>query len=163
MVVRPEVDRLPAYKPGVKPEEELRRLGIAEPVQLNLNEGPWPPFPEAIEAMQRELANLNRYPDQAYPRLTAALAETYGVDPAQIIVGNGSGNIIRLFAQIVLNPDDEVLMAWPPYPNYAVTAALSGAEVVRIGLQDGAMDLRTALAAVSDRTRLVIKIGRAHV
>jgi histidinol-phosphate aminotransferase len=161
MVVRPEVDRLPAYKPGVKPEEELRRLGIAEPVQLNLNEGPWPPFPEAIEAMQRELANLNRYPDQAYPRLTAALAETYGVDPAQIIVGNGSGNIIRLFAQIVLNPDDEVLMAWPPYPNYAVTAALSGAEVVRIGLQDGAMDLRAALAAVSDRTRLVI-IANPH-
>jgi histidinol-phosphate aminotransferase len=156
MLIRPEIDSLPAYKPGVKPTEELRRLGITEPVQMNLNEGPWPPFPDAIEAMQRELAGLNRYPDQGYTTLTNALAKTYGVDPRQIAVGNGSGSIIRLVAQVVLDRGDEVLMAWPPYPNYPVTVGISGAKAVRVPLREGAMDLRAAAASITERTRMVI-------
>lgn len=156
MIIRPEIELLPAYKPGVKPEEELRRLGVTDVIPLHLNEGPWPPFPDAIEAMQRALGSLNRYPDQNYSQLTSALAETYAVDPSRIIVGNGSGNLIRLFAQVVLERGDEVMMAWPPYPNYTVTAGISGAPIIRVPLRDGAIDLDAALESVTDRTRMVI-------
>jgi histidinol-phosphate aminotransferase len=161
MLIRPEIDSLPAYKPGVHPEEELRRWGVTEVTRLHNNEGPWEPVPEAIAAMQRALASLNRYPDQTYAKLKQALAAAYGVDASQIIVGNGSGSLIRLVAQVVLRPGDEVLVAWPPYPNYLVTAGLSGAEIVRVPLREGAMDLRAAVAAMTDRTRVVF-IANPH-
>jgi histidinol-phosphate aminotransferase len=85
----------------------------------------------------------------------------YGVDPDDIIVGNGSGSLIRLAAEVTLRGGDEVLAAWPPYPNYLVTAGVNGAEVVRVPLRDGAMDLRAAVERITDRTRLVF-IANPH-
>jgi histidinol-phosphate aminotransferase len=161
MVIRPEIDSLPDYKPGVKPERELQRFGITDPIHLNSNEEPWPPFPEAIEAIQREAANLNFYPDQTYAKFKTVLSDTYGVDPSQIIVGNGSGSLIRLFGQIVLERGDEALIAWPPYPNYLLTAGVSGAEIVRVPLRHGAMDLHAAIGSLTERTKMVM-IANPH-
>jgi histidinol-phosphate aminotransferase len=155
MLIRPEIDALPPYNPGIRPDAELRRLGVTDVIQMNLNEGPWPPFPDAIEAMQRELAGLNRYPDQGYSRLVEALSETCDVPRDQIVVGNGSGSILRLMRDVVLREGDEVLMGWPAYPQYPLTAGIAGAEIVRVPLRGSAIDLRAAIELVTDKTRLV--------
>ncbi len=161
MVVRPEVDSLPAYKPGIMPEEEMRRWGITELIRLNNNEEPWGPFPDAIAAMVGCMGSLNRYPDQGYRQLKTALAETYGVPAEQIIVGNGSSPLIRLLAQVVLREGDDVLFAWPPFPSYVLTTHVSAARVIRVPLNSGAMDLRAAVDQLGDRARLVI-IANPH-
>jgi histidinol-phosphate aminotransferase len=160
-IIRPEISGLPDYKPGVKPERELQRFGITDPIHLNSNEEPWGPFPEAIEAIQREAGNLNWYPDQTYGAFKSALSEAYGVEASQIIVGNGSASLIRLLGQVTLERGDEVLIAWPPYPNYLVLAGLSGATAVRVPLREGNMDMRAALGAVTERTKMVI-IANPH-
>ncbi len=161
MVIRPEIDTLPEYKPGVRPVEEMRRLGITEAIKLNSNECPWPPFPEAIDAMQRALTRLNRYPDQSYRRIKEALSATYGVDASQICVGNGAGSLIRLVAEVTLRPKDEVLVAWPPYPNYLVAIGIKGASLRKIPVKDGATDLRATIDQISERSRIVF-IANPH-
>lgn len=139
----------------------MERFGVTDPIRLNSNEEPWPPFPDAIEAIQREAPNLNWYPDQTYAKLKAALEETYGVDAGQIIVGNGSASLIRLLGQCVLDSGDEAIIAWPPFPSYLITTGISGGSVIRIPLRNGAMDLHAAIGSLTDRTKLVI-IANPH-
>ncbi len=161
MVIRTEIDTLPEYNPGLQPIEEMRRLGITEIIRMNSNEGPWPPFPQAVEAIQRALTGLNRYPDKSYRRIKEALSETYGVDPSQICVGNGAGSLIRLVAGVVLRPVDEVLLAWPPYPNYLIAIGISGASIRKIPVKDSLTDLRTIIDQISERSRMVF-IANPH-
>jgi histidinol-phosphate aminotransferase len=161
MVIRPEINALYEYKPGMNPVEEMRRLGITEAVRINLNEGPWPPFPDAIEAMQKALTGLNRYPDQSYRRIKQAISNVYGIDPLQICVGNGSGSLIRLVAEVALRPAEEVFVAWPPYPAYLLVIGINGAVLRKIPVKDGAMDLRATIDQMSDRSRIVF-IANPH-
>jgi histidinol-phosphate aminotransferase len=154
MLIRPEVQSLLRYSPGAKAGEELRRLGLEKVAKLNSNEAPWEPFPEAVEAMQRALTRLNRYPDQSYCELREAIGEQYGVPAAQIAVGGGSGSLIKLLALVVLRGGDEVLIPYPPYPAHVVSAGIMGATVVRVPLADGACDLEALLELVTPQTRL---------
>ena len=82
-LIRAALDGLTPYEPG-KPEEELQReLGLERVVKLASNEGPWGPFPAAIEALERSAPLLNRYPDGGAFHLRNALAERHGVDPRE--------------------------------------------------------------------------------
>ncbi len=156
MLIRPEIATLTQYKPGIRPTPEMHELGATEdPARLNGNELPWPPFPEAIEAMTRGLAGLNRYPDQTYKDLREALSKLHGVPAGQILVSNGAVPLIRLIAEVVLRPDDEVFITWPPYPNYMVVTGLSNGVLRKVPAKDGAMDVRTVVDRISDRSRVV--------
>ncbi len=158
MVVRPEIASLPEYRPGVQPEELLQQLGITgvtNVIRLHNNEEPWEPFPDAIEAITRAAHELNRYPDQSYGELTRALAAHYAIDERLVQVGNGSSGLIRLVAQMVLSPGDEVLLGWPGFPSYLLTCGVSGGVVRQVPLRNGAADPHEILARVTARTRLV--------
>ena len=76
---RPAVEGLTPYQPGKPVEEVQRELGLARVVKLASNEGPFPPFPAALEAMERAALELNRYPDGGAYRLHEALSERHGV------------------------------------------------------------------------------------
>ncbi len=123
MRLRPEVLALPAYRPGVEYADLLRESGGQPLARLDSNEAPWPPFPEAVEAIQRATAQLNHYPEISCRSLTQALAACHDVPAEGIVVGSGSGSLIRALALVCLGPGDEVLVATPPYPAYLVSAA----------------------------------------
>ncbi|MCB2190672.1 MAG: aminotransferase class I/II-fold pyridoxal phosphate-dependent enzyme, partial [Deltaproteobacteria bacterium] len=92
--VPPEIQALVPYKPG-KPIEELEReLGISGAIKLASNENPLGTSPKAQEAMAKALAGLNRYPDGAGFELRQALAQRFGLAQEQIVLGNGSNEII---------------------------------------------------------------------
>ena len=74
---RPSVQSLIPYEPGKPVEEVQRELGLERCVKLASNEGPFGPLPAALEALERSLADLNRYPDGGAWRLRGALAERY--------------------------------------------------------------------------------------
>jgi histidinol-phosphate aminotransferase len=156
MLIRPEIENLPRYKPIIKAKKETVGPDGRPLARLNANEGPWPPFPDALAAMDRTLAESNWYPDQSYLDLKLALSEVHGVDSSLISVGSGSANLIRLLTLVLLQPGDEVLVPWPPYPAHGLAVALMGAVVVRVPLRDGAPDLDVALDLVTPATKLVM-------
>jgi histidinol-phosphate aminotransferase len=111
-----------------------------------------------VEAViQGALAGLNRYPDAYARSLRGALAERHGVDVDQVVVGNGSCELILLAGQAFLDPGTTVVHADPSFAIYPHLAATSGAEAVAVPLDtDAGHDLDGMAAAVDERTRLVI-------
>ena len=155
-MIRPEIQSLPRYKPGVKGKKTLVGPDGKRIARLNANEGPWPPFPDALAAMQAALTESNWYPDLSYLDIKDALAELHGVDTARIVVGSGSAPLIRLLMLVLIRSGEEVLVPWPPYPAHGVAAHLHGGVVVRVPLREGACDMDAALAAITPRTRLAL-------
>src|SRR6516165_3121994 len=95
-LVRPEIDALSPYQPGKPVEDVQRELGLERVVKLASNEGPFGPFPSALEAMARGARDLNRYPDGGSHALHAGLAERHGVAFEQIAVGAGADGCIDM-------------------------------------------------------------------
>src|SRR6266513_3086123 len=126
---RPAVAALIPYEPGKPIEEVQRELGLARVVKLASNEGPYGPFPEALEALARALAEQNRYPDGGAYRLRAALAERHGVRFEEVAIGAGADGLVDNLSQAVLDPGDEIVCGWPSFPSYVIDAAKQGATV----------------------------------
>ena len=152
---KPPVRDLVPYEPGKPVEEVQRELGLDRVVKLASNEGPFGPFPEAIDALAASAPELNRYPDGGGYRLRTALAERHGVRFEEIALGAGADAIVDALSQISLGPGDEIVCGWPSFPSYVIGAVKLGAVARTIPLADGRYDLDAMLAAVTDRTKLV--------
>jgi histidinol-phosphate aminotransferase len=152
---RSEIDGLVPYEPGKPVEEVQRELGVDRVVKLASNEGPFPPFPVALEAIERAAGDLNRYPDGGAWALRAALAERHGVAFEEVIVGPGADAVIDWLSQAALEPGDEIVCGWPSFPSYVLGAAKLGAVAVKVPLRDHTYDLDALLGAVGSRTKLV--------
>jgi histidinol-phosphate aminotransferase len=145
------IRRIPAYPPagGYALQAPLVRLAS--------NESPYPPLPAVREAIERELANLNRYPDPSSSLLRRHLSERYGVPQSRIAVGNGSCDILLAAGEALLEPGAELVYAWPSFSIYPHLSAASGARAVIVAL-DGSErhDLEAMLSQITVATRLVI-------
>jgi histidinol-phosphate aminotransferase len=151
---RPSVNALTPYQPGKPVEDVQRELGLARVIKLASNEGPFGPFPAALEAMSRTAIDLNRYPDGGAFRLHAALADRHGVTFEEIAVGAGADGCIDMVSQALLDPGDEIVCGWPSFPSYVIYARKQGAEPRLVGLRDLRYDLDALLAAITPRTKI---------
>jgi len=133
------------YEPGKPIEEVQRELGLDRVVKLASNEGPFPPFPAAIEAIQRATSELNRYPDGGAYALRSAIAEHHGVAMDEIVVGGGADGVIDLLSQSVLEEGDEIVCGWPSFPSYVLDALKAGAVPRKVPLRDHTYDLEAML------------------
>jgi len=147
--------------------ERIRRIPVypvaggyaqqAPLVRLASNESPEPPLPAVREAIQRELASLNRYPDPSSSLLRRRLSERYSVAEGQIAIGNGSCDILLAAGEALLEPGAEVVYAWPSFSVYPHLAAASGARAVTVALDGQARhDLGAMLREITVATRLVL-------
>jgi histidinol-phosphate aminotransferase len=152
---RPSINALTPYQPGKPVEDVQRELGLDRVIKLASNEGPFGPFPAALEAMERAARDLNRYPDGGAFRLHAALAERHGVAFEEIAVGAGADGCIDMLSQAILDPGDEIVCGWPSFPSYVIYARKQGAETTLVPLTDLRYDLDALLAAVTPKTKLV--------
>ena len=155
--VKPWIAALTPYQPG-KPIDELEReLGISDVVKLASNENPLGPSPRAIEAVQRALANVHRYPDGASFALRSKLVEKLGVAPEQLVFGCGADELLELVAKSFLGPGDEAVFAWPSFAMYPIVTKGMGATPILVPLDaDLVHDLDAMAAAITERTRVVM-------
>jgi histidinol-phosphate aminotransferase len=153
---RENLEPVQAYQPGLR-EEQIRQIAEVDTIyKLSSNESPWPPFPSALAALQEALVTLNEYPDGSAHQLTQLLSWHYDVPVEQIIVGNGSNELIDLIAQTCLKPGDNVVYGWPSFVVYRSSAQIAGAEYREVPLTaDGSFDLNALLAAIDERTKIV--------
>jgi len=150
----PAVNDLVPYEPGKPVEEVQRELGLERVVKLASNEGPYGPFPEAREAIERCAPELNRYPDGGAYRLRAALAERFDLRFEELAVGAGSDGLVDCLTQAMLEPGDEVVCGWPSFPSYVIDARKVGAVPRTVPLRDGRYDLDAMLDAIGRRTKI---------
>jgi histidinol-phosphate aminotransferase len=124
---------------------------------LASNECPFGPLPEVVQAARSALDGANRYPDPSYAALRRALASRYGVPSDRIALGNGSCDILLAAGEALLEPDAEVVYAWPSFSVYPHLAASSGARAIEVPLDDADRhDLAAMATEVTVATRLVL-------
>ena len=146
---------LPVYVPGKPIAETAKEYGIENPVKLASNENALGASPNAINAMEAALKDINRYPDAAGRELRQKLAERFSVLSNEIVLGNGSGDILSLLAQILLTPQDEVIISEGAFSLYEIVAQSAGASVVKVPLTDFAIDLNAIADAITPSTQII--------
>jgi histidinol-phosphate aminotransferase len=122
--------------------------------KLSANETPLGPSPAALEAYRSTTA-LEAYPDGSSTRLREAIGATFGLDPARIVCGTGSDELINLIAHAYAGPGDEVLVSQYGFLIYRIAALASGATPIVAPERDYHSDVDALLAAVTERTRIV--------
>ena len=153
--VADNIATLVPYPPG-KPLEELEReYGITGSIKLASNENPLGPSPKAVAAIAGSLKNLHRYPDGSCYYLANALAAKLGVDPAELVFGNGSNEIIGLLIAAFLAPGQEVVTSHPTFLVYQKMVQAQGGVNRVVPLCGMSHDLDAILAAITPNTRLI--------
>ncbi|HEY0793939.1 MAG TPA: aminotransferase class I/II-fold pyridoxal phosphate-dependent enzyme, partial [Chthoniobacterales bacterium] len=151
------LEDLVSYVPGKPVEDVARELGL-EPdriVKLASNENPLGPSPKALEAMQKALAKAHFYPDGGGYHLRTALAERFGLGIDQVILGNGSNEIIEFLGHAFLKPGDNVLVAQHAFSVYRIMAHLFAADTVEVPDREYTADVAAMAGAVTPRTKIV--------
>ena len=143
------------YEPG-KPIEELEReLMIHNPIKLASNENPLPPSDRVQKAIIAALSSLDRYPDGSGFYLRQALAKKHGVMPDQVVLGNGSNELIELLVRSFLRPGDEAVVPHPSFVVYPMIVQAAGGVRVMVMLKDFRLDLDAMARAITPMTKLV--------
>lgn len=155
--VPPHVRDLDVYQPG-KPIEELEReLGISGAIKVASNENPLGPSPKALAALPPALAQLHLYPDAGGFALRRALSARYGLELAQLALGNGSNDLLYQLVLATCEPTDEVLSHEYAFLSYRLAAQVAGRTFIAAKTTpDLACDVEALIAAITPRTKLVV-------
>jgi len=148
---------LPTYQPGRPIEEVARELGLpaADIIKLASNENPLGPSPAALAAMQKMLPSLNLYPDGNAYYLKQRMAERLSVQPVNLILGNGSNEIIEFVGHAYMSPGVDVVVSQYCFVVYPLVAKLFGANLIIVPAKHYGHDLPAMLKAVTPKTRVV--------
>jgi len=149
------IQAIQPYTPG-KPMEELEReYGIRDSIKLASNENPLGPSPMAVKAAAGALQNANRYPEGSGYYLTRKLSENLNLSPGNIVLGNGSDDVIGMLTKAFLRPGDEAIMPQPSFLMYEILVQSVGAVPVPVPLSAFRIDLSAMAEKVTPKTRMI--------
>ncbi len=143
------------YVPGKSLEELEREYGIADSIKLASNENPLGPSPMAVKAIKRAVLKLNRYPDGSGHDLIIKLSENLGVSAGNIVLGNGSDEIVGMLTCALLQSGDEAILPRPSFLIYDIMVRCVGATPIYIPLRSLSIDLDDIKDRITSRTRMV--------
>ncbi len=157
---RPVLKQLPTYQSGKPP---VKAPGLT-PYKLASNENPYAPIPQVIEALAAAATaeTVQRYPETTYRKLRELVSTTYEVPVDDVTVGAGSLGVLTGLVQTFAGTNDdgtqdEVIIPWRSFEAYPIVIRSAGARDIQVPLNaDGTMDLDGMLAAITDRTRMIM-------
>lgn len=159
----PHLMAISAYKPGRPIEDVKREFGLDRVIKLASNENPLGPSPKAVEAIQNAASKLNLYPDGAAWSLTGALANHYQIPREQIMLGNGSDEIIQFLGVIFLNgPEDEVIVGNPSFSQYDSSTTINRGRLIKVPLNAKMEHDLDAIAERANANTKLIYIANPH-
>jgi len=153
-LVPPYIESLRPYEPGRSIEEVRREYGLTDVSKLASNENPLGPSPLALEAIRRELAGLNLYPNGGLD-LRRTLAEKFDLRPDNVIAGSGSEGIMSGIIRTFLCDDDEVLTTDAAFIGFQVLARSRGVKYRTVPYRDWHYDLAALAGQISEKTKIV--------
>jgi len=154
-LIQPHLAELTPYKAGKPLEELARELGIEDAIKLASNENPLGPSPLALAAIQEHLSTLHRYPDSHSYYLKEDLSRHLGIAPAQLILGNGSDEVMDLLIRALVPPGGEVLSTTNTFLMYGLLTQAVGGIFREVPLKDLRVDLPAMAAALGPQTRMI--------
>lgn len=155
--LNPALASVATYQPGRPIEEVARELGMpaADIIKLASNENPLGPSPMAVEAMRAVLSQLHLYPDGNAFYLKRKLADKLGVEPANLILGNGSNEILEFVGHALMGPGVDVVVSQYCFAVYPLIAKLFGANLITVPAKDLGHDIPSMLKAITPRTKVI--------
>lgn len=154
-LVRKNIENLKPYEPG-KPIEELKReLKVKNIIKLASNENPIGPSPKAVKVASCAIFEVNRYPDGSSFYLKRKIASKLGLSPGNIIIGNGSDELIDIITKTFLDERDEVLITKPAFLEYSILSMVRGAKIKTVTLKNFKYDIKAIFNAVNKRTKVI--------
>jgi histidinol-phosphate aminotransferase len=155
--LNPFLKTLPTYQPGRPIEEVARELNLPADsiIKVASNENPFGPSPLAQAALQKAVAGVNLYPDGNAFYLKQKLAAKLGVEPANLVLGNGSNEIIEFVAHALLAPGTDIVVSQFCFAIYPIVAKMFGANVITVPAKNHGHDLSAMLKAITTKTRIV--------
>lgn len=148
------VETLQPYVPGKPIEETQREYGLTDVIKLASNENPLGPSARAVQAITEGLGKLHLYPDSSGFYLKRRLAEHLGVEPAEIVLGNGSNEVIELLIRTFMDAEDEAVICRGSFLMYKVALHAHGRRYVEAPMREQHYDLDAMAQVVTPRTRL---------
>jgi histidinol-phosphate aminotransferase len=157
LVLNPCLLTVPTYTRGKSLEDLKRELGVEEVIKLGSNENPLGPSPQAIEAVRQAAGEMHRYPSVDVDDLRCKLAASLGpeVTAKNIIVGNGSADVMRSVAQSFLFGGGEVIICQPAFQMYELATTMYGGQCVFVEARNYRYDLQAMADKITDRTRMI--------
>ena len=130
--------------------------GRDDVLKLSSNENPLGPPPSAIAAITEAATSTHRYPSTDHAELRAAISEVYGLEADRVICGVGSDEVLQFICQAFTGPGDEIIHTEHGFSMYPILAHMAGATPVQVAEVDRQVSVDNILAAVSDKTRVVM-------
>lgn len=152
---RPQIFDLKPYTPGKPVEEVKRELGIEDIIKMASNENPLGPSPLAVQAVKDSLDRIHVYPDGNCFYLKQRLAGFLGIQTNQLLLGNGSDELLKLLVETFVDPQDEVIFASPTFSEYEFTATIMGAKCIAVPLLNFKHDLSAMIDGVGEKTKII--------
>lgn len=154
------VDEMDSYVPGRSQDEIALEFGLNkdEIIKLGSNENPWGPSPKAIEAIKKEVNNINRYPESQLKELVHEIANYSCVVDSQVIVGgDGADEIIDVLAKTFIDAGDEFIVPLPSYMYYEYLLQQYGARPVyaKWDLNENKLDTNSIFSCISEKTKMI--------
>lgn len=155
--LNPFLKTLPTYQPGRPIEEVARELGLPakDIIKVASNENPFGPSPLAQAALQKAIAGVHLYPDGNAFYLKQKLATKLGMETTQLVLGNGSNEIIEFISHALLTPDTNIVVSQFCFAIYPIVAKMFGASVITVPAINHGHDLPAMLRAITSKTRIV--------
>jgi histidinol-phosphate aminotransferase len=144
---------------GLSLEEVKRKYGVTEIVKLASNENPLGPSPKAIHIIKEAAGTANIYPDPTGHELRSVIANEHGVEVAQVLHGNGSGELITFIGEVFVDEGDECIIPVPTYHRYQEVFHIMGAKNVFSPLKDYRIDLEDIRRRVTPKTKIVVLVN----
>ncbi len=143
------------YEPGKPLDEVTREYNIDKVIKLASNENPVGYSPKVYDAIVQNMKGMNRYPESFACTLCSKLANKFHAASENIVIGNGSDDLIALLAHGFLNPKDEALMPMPSFLLYEISVKTAKGVPVMVPLRDFSIDLGAIAKKISSKTRLI--------
>jgi histidinol-phosphate aminotransferase len=156
-LANPQLRDLAVYEPGKPIEETARELGVdpSAIIKLASNENPLGPSPRALQAMRAALENAHLYPDGSGFYLRKAIAAKLSVAPENVILGNGSNEVIEFLGHAFLNAGDDVVTCQYAFIVYKLLASAFGVRMIETPSPDYQQNLDATLHAITSKTRII--------
>ncbi len=154
-LARPNVLGIKPYQPGKPIEEVAREFGLKKIIKLASNESPLGPSVKAQQAVRQAVKKMNFYPEGTGRELRRVIAKQLQLEPENIILGNGSNEIIELVAHAFMNEEEEVITAWPSFLVYFLVADVLNGRITKVPLKYYTYDLDAIVKEIKPETKMI--------
>ena len=154
-LVRKNIISVNAYVAGKPIEETKRQFGLKEVIKLASNENPLGPSPKAVAAIRKAASGVNRYPDSQGLYLKKKLAKALNIKPENIVLGNGSDELIDIIIKTFVEDDENIITADTTFLEYEIIASVNNRKLTKVPLRYFKYDLESMKRKIDRKTKLI--------